>query len=451
MTRCWGDLTSITSYFSRDATTTVDVTRIFGALSAGYGNPLGAVYPSSYADAGTQPNETAQQIFTQEIRVVSPDPTARLTWVGGLFYSRRQQHESSYSYSPVVAGELGEPADESLLSLGTKAIDTQTAAFGQIDYRILDGLKVTAGVRAAETKETFITASGGIFNAGVPALVGDSASQKPVTPKFGISYQADPQDLYYLSIAKGYRVGGVNSALPDYCGATAPTSYDPDYVWSYEVGAKNRLLDNRLQVSSSVFHLDWKNIQNHMLLPCGFGYLANTGNATSNGFDVAADALVTEALKVSFAAAYTDAKLSNTVTLGGVPVVEKGDAIGTVPDVAAPWNLTLSARYDLPPSGSVSSYLWLEDIYHSANPGPFSSQIANSPYYAPLWTADPATNLLNGRIGAIKGSLEVSLFVNNLLNSHPQLDKYTDTQTSTLVDYLTFRPRTVGLNADFHF
>jgi len=38
-------------------------------------------------------------------------------------------------------------------------------------------------------------------------------------------------------------------------------------VWSYEIGAKDSLLDGHLQVDTSVFHIDWKNIQQPVLIP----------------------------------------------------------------------------------------------------------------------------------------------------------------------------------------
>jgi outer membrane receptor protein involved in Fe transport len=448
----WARLTTIASYFSRDASTVVDVTHIFGGLLGGYGNPLGTVYPVSYADAAPQPDSTAQQILTYETRLASSDPSASLTWVGGVFYSRRQQHETSNSYSSALAPGLGAAPEDSILFVGNKSIDTQVAAFGQADYTILDGLKVTGGLRVAEMKTTFVTASGGVLNAGSPPLARGDLKQTPVTPKLGISYQADEKSLYYVSVAKGYRTGGINSPLPTYCGTFAePASYDSDYVWSYEIGAKNHLLSDRVQINSSVFHLNWRNIQNQILLPCGAAYLANTGNANSNGFDVALEALLTEALRLDFSASYTDAKLSNTVSPGGVPLVEKGDAIGTVPDVVAPWNLTLSARYDVALPGNFAGYIWLEDVYHSANPGPFSNDIPTSPNYFPEWVADPPTNMLNGRIGTTTGKLDVSLFVKNMLNSHPNLDKWVDVRSSTIYNYITFRPRTVGLDFDYHF
>jgi iron complex outermembrane recepter protein len=448
----WAKLTSISSYFSRDASTIVDVTRILGAFSEGYRSPLGLVYPTSYADAAPQPDSTKQSVFTQEIRLASSDPTARLTWVGGMFFSHRQVTELTATYSPVISAENGLPPDSNILGLQSSYDDSQLALFGQADYLITPKLKFTAGLRVARTEFNFQSYPSGLYEAGSPPSSNSEATEHPVTPKLILSYQADDANLFYVSAGKGYRVGGGNAPVPSYCApATAPLTFNSDFVYSYEIGAKNRLFDDRVQINSSVYHLDWKGVQDHFLLPCGVAYIANSGSATSNGFDLAVDALLTHAWQVGFSVAYTDAKLNDNVSLDGYPIVEKGDAVGITPDLPVPWTLILSSRYDVPVSATISGYIWVQDIYHSNTPGPFSNDIPTSLSYFPELTANPATNVMNLRIGGVQGKLDVSLFLNNVLNSHPNLAKYQDTTTSTIIDYATLRPRTLGLTVNYNF
>jgi outer membrane receptor protein involved in Fe transport len=447
----FGKLSSVTSYFSRTANTLVDVTRLFGLISGGYGNPLGPEFPASYADAALEPSGTSQDVFTQEIRLASPDSLSRLKWVVGLFYSHARQDEVSNTYSRVISAENGVPPSQPLLYVATNTIDTQSAAFGQVEYVIAGGLKATVGLRVEHMKTDYTDLAGGIFNAGVLPVASGGESENPVTPKFALSYQADTDNLYYIDVAKGYRVGGANSPLPSYCGTTDPITYASDQVWAYEAGAKNRLLGNRLQIDASVFHVDWRNIQQDIFLPCGFGFLANSKNASSDGFDVAIEALVTQRLKIDVSVAYTNAKLRNDVSYAGSLIVQKGDAIGAVPEVISPWNVTLSGQYDIALPGSIKGYLRAEDLFRSRNPGPFATDIPNTIGYAPAFVPNPSTNVVNMRVGAIKGRTEVSLFLQNVLNSQPLLFKNVDYQGSAIVDYSTFRPRTFGLNVDYHF
>ena len=89
-----------------------------------------------------------------------------------------------------------------------------------------------------------------------------------------------------------------------------------------------------------------------------------------------------------------------------------------------------------------------EDIYHSRNPGPFQNDDPTSPNYSPGNTPDPSTSLLNLRAAIQRANSNVALFVNNALDSRPTiLRRYNGGPTYAT----TFRPRTVGLSASWHF
>ena len=45
------------------------------------------------------------------------------------------------------------------------------------------------------------------------------------------------------------------------CPLETPSTYDPDTVWSFEVGAKSSLADGRVQIDGSLFHMIWRNLQ----------------------------------------------------------------------------------------------------------------------------------------------------------------------------------------------
>ena len=151
---------------------------------------------------------------------------------------------------------------------------------------------------------------------------------------------------------------------------------------------------------------------------------------------------------MDLALAYTDAHYTKTVVVDGVPIVDSGDQVGTA---GAPWNVTLSGLYSIPISGTVSSYLRAEEIFHSRNPGPFDWQIPGGINYFPGDQPNPAIYVLNVRAGLTMGSLDLALFVNNALNSHPLLNKGLDVPNSPLAYFTTLTPRTVGLDVVYHF
>lgn len=447
-------LTSISSYFSRFGKTVDDLTGFAGTLgvtsagAAGYGNPLGPEYPVSYSDATAEPNSTYQRILSQEVRLSSLGLDTRLTWVAGLFYSRANQDETENAYSTNIAETLGVvPPTISLQYTGTVSIDTQAAAFGQADYAITNRWKLTAGLRVADMKYSFETLAGGLFNAGAPPEATTETSEHPVTPKVALTFQADPQDLYYVSIGKGFRAGGGNSPLPTYCNASEPATFASDDLWSYEIGAKNRFLDNHVQMDTSAYHIDWTNIQQEVLLiQCGLNYIANTGKAKINGFDLSMNAIVLQRLKLGLAVSYTDSRYSKNVVLFGVPIVDSGDQVG-----GSPWNATMTGEYDFPLPGSVPAFVRAEEVYHSRNPGPFAWQIPGGISYDPETVTNPATHELFLRAGATLNRLQLSVFIDNATNSLPYLNHGTDVPASTLVYLTTLTPRTVGLDAVYQF
>ena len=84
-------------------------------------------------------------------------------------------------------------------------------------------------------------------------------------------------------------------------------------------------------------------------------------------------------------------------------------------------------------------------------PGPFDWQIPGGINYAPATVPNPPTHIFYGRVGTTWGKVDLSVFINNVFNSHPYMNKGVDVQTSTLVYYTTLTPRTVGLDAAYHF
>jgi outer membrane receptor protein involved in Fe transport len=397
----------------------------------------------------------AQRVLTQEIRLSSTDPAARVSWVAGLFYSKSTQRDIFNYYSDDVTVPNGLPLGTSILDTETKVNDTQLAAFGQADIEIAQGLKLSTGLRVARTKFDETTLSAGLFNFGTPPVASGGTSETPITPKVALSYKLD-DTLYYASVAKGYRTGGVNSPIPSYCSRPATEFFSSDNVWSYEIGAKSSLADNRLRIDVSAFHIRWNNIQQAVALTdCGYGYIANTGEAVSNGFDLSVNAIPMKDLTVGLGVAYTSAHFTKDVTVDDLPIVRNGDAIGTLIGGTAlsPWSVSLTANREFAlPFAGATGYLWAQDIYHSKNPGPFTSDIPGGISYNPDLVTNPSMNRVNFRFGIRSDSYDISLFVNNAFDTHPNLNKsLLAGVASPIVSYSTLRPRTVGLSAAYHF
>jgi iron complex outermembrane receptor protein len=128
----------------------------------------------------------------------------------------------------------------------------------------------------------------------------------------------------------------------------------------------------------------------------------------------------------------------------------RGTAISTGAAVP-PWTVTANGEYTFKLL-SQEAYIWVENAFHSANNGPFSTHNpANIVVYDPDLIADPSTNVLNLRTGLRLKTLDVSLFANNLTNTHPQLSLEHTNPGDPRFQAVTLRPLTVGITATLRY
>jgi outer membrane receptor protein involved in Fe transport len=446
----FADLTFNTSYVNRSFNETFDeVLLTCGIFNCGGG--YGGAYPTSPSQAAPSNTGLVMRGFTEELRLTSNDPSAFFTWLGGLYHStRRQQDYQSSLASPVFAGSLGNP----IYYTNQTVWDQNSAIFAQGDLHPTDKLTVTVGGRWEIDKYVQHNQNGsGAFSAGLPPYSSSPPGKEtPFLPKASISYQLDPDNMLYTSVGKGLRVGGDNAGIPTFCGEISPATYQPDYIWSYEIGAKDRFLDGRLQLDSSVFHVRWSKIQTSIELACGQAYTQNLGTAESDGFDMALAALVTDQLKLQLNVGYADAHYAdNSYDAYGHPVAIAGYGIQALGPTVPPWDVIAAANYLIPLANGDKINLRPQWIYHSHNGRPQMSDVPNSPAYLPADVADPVTHLTNLRAEYSHERLTLGLFANNVFNAHPLLNPYQANPSTTLIEYDTFTPRTVGISANYAF
>jgi outer membrane receptor protein involved in Fe transport len=444
----FANLTSTTSYIHRNVRVTSDQSAWLGAGIGGFGSPLGPGFPTSPSDVTPSLFGNEVKGITQEVRLASNQKDAFFAWVAGIYFDHRTQDDIQWDSSASQPGGT-------VVNMAEHTLDDQIAAYVQGDFRVTSKLTATLGERVAKVNSHLNNYVGpGVFDVGIPPTSSTSLKETPNTPRVALSYQANDNNLFYISASKGFRIGGGNMPVPTNLGCTsaAPATYSSDYLWSYEVGAKNTFFDGRLQINSSVFHVAWYNIQQLVYLACLAGYIGNAGNAVSNGFDLALQGVVTQELRVALDVGYANAYYSSNVLDGaGNPLVLAGDKIGFLPQVNAPWNVNATVTYEIPLPNGDNIQLRGDHQYNSQNPGPFVSQIPKSPSYWPSLEPNPPTQVTNIRMGYTRGELNVAVFVNNVFNSTPLLSKFTITPTTNLVGYTTLRPRTTGVSANYKF
>ena len=416
-----------------------------------------------------------QRNFTQEVRIQSDDPSSPLTWVAGVFYQSQRQTSIE---------ELIEPATETLFPFlfgndpdgnpvtvpvyfewpmwgadsyitDSRAREKQLAFFADVTYALTDQLKVTAGARYAKMKYSYTNFADGSQNFE-RTEGGGSSKENPFTPKLSVSYQADPNNLFYATWSKGYRAGGANPPIPvaacapslnDLGVTRAPDSYKSDKVTSWEIGSKNRLFDRKLSLATSVYNIDWTDIQQSVnLRSCSIQYTGNLGSARSRGFDLQATILPFEGLTIDAMIGYTDAYYTKaTVTGPGRIIVNKGNAVG-----GAPWTWSLGGQYDFP-LGANEGYIRADWSHASKRTRLTASQDpAVASRYDPTALTPDATDFVSLRAGTVIGSANISVFVDNLFDATPMLSRgHSGGNDGLLFTRTTFRPRTFGLTLTY--
>jgi iron complex outermembrane recepter protein len=475
----FANLSANASYFDRNVDETLDEAAFVcpglqtpaGSGNPGCGNPLGVGYLNSTSQIAFTPTNLYVRASTVEVRLASKDtPDAWVTWVAGLYYEHRQQRDFQTNYDEYAFAQTfptAPPPAPGLLSnyviqdQHELFIDAQYAVFAQADIHLTSKLTATVGERLAHVTVDGANTTGITQYTGAPPYVPFHSVNNPVTPRLGLSYQFDRDNLAYAAFSEGYRPGGGNPQLPDTgpCAdvARVQSSYSPDYVHSLEVGFKNTVLGSRLQVNTSFFYSQWHNIEQYVSESCGpYAYNTNAGNAVSDGMELQLRALLTEQLRFDMNVAYVNSYYSASGYVPGLPqtdasiVVREGDKVGILPQVNPPWNVNPSLNYSAPLSNGDKVHAQVQMLYTSKSPGPFVSQNTELNGYA-LDAPDPVTHMYNARAGVTIQKLDLTFFINNVFNNTQPLSKYQNNGTSNLVTYTTFRPRTIGLTANLAF
>lgn len=472
----FASLVSNTSYFSRWTNTQTDYTTFHTEILTGTLLSLPPV--NTYSVMSEFINK--QKTFTQEVRLQS-NGSGPLSWVVGAFYQKAKQSAENFTptsgvddFTLAVYGVNSQTAfgypllpitpqtrfQQPLTAhLFDTSIDEQLAAFGQVDYQPAEWITLTAGLRYADTKFSFTNLQEGQLAGGLTSGVG-TQQETPLTPKFGVSIRPADGQLIYATAAKGFRMGGANAPVsPVACSSSlaafgltaAPDTYDSDSVWSYEVGTKNKLLDNRVTVSASGYYINWSNIQRQVSLQCGYFFIANTGSATSKGFDASIDAEPVDGLRLSVSAAYNKATYDQDI-FGGIInpatgeralLLSKGDRIGV-----SPWTVHLGGEYRFNIGGSSEAYFRADYDYRSSFQGAAKPPAVN---FDPLFARIPAVHFASLRAGADFEKWNVSVFVDNVTNRDKPLGYGHTSVVAPLIVHFQQRPRTVGITASHRF
>ena len=124
----------------------------------------------------------------------------------------------------------------------TSSYDTDSfALYGQIDTHLTDKLTLVSGLRVEKWKADYTDND-----------VGDSSKEKTlVGGKIGLDYQRNTNELYYVSLSRGYKPGGVN---PVTTASGLPKEYTTETLWNLDLGVNSSHLDGKLRNRLNLFY-----------------------------------------------------------------------------------------------------------------------------------------------------------------------------------------------------
>ncbi len=224
-------------------------------------------------------NDGSHRQFTQEVKVNGKLFGGVIDYVGGFFYfheENRTDFADILNLGPIlgIPGNVGFPA-----VLADRTLRNTTNAYAgylQVDANVTEQIKLTAGVRYTDEKKNLgISDNRAACIANLTPNCLDSRNlavnlpsgrlaipleqrTKQWTPRFAVNFQPNKDMLFFASATNGFKSGGWNAR------GSAPNTllpFDPEKVWSYELGAKTELFDRRLRVNVTGFWLETKALQ----------------------------------------------------------------------------------------------------------------------------------------------------------------------------------------------
>jgi iron complex outermembrane receptor protein len=253
-----------------------------------------------------------------------------------------------------------------LSSNGQVQSTESTAVFAQADWRFAENWTLTFGARWTEEEKDFIGGNSAVF--WDPAA-GDSVPNSPndprpqdgkwddVTPKIGLSWDANDDIMFYASYTEGFKSGGFFGRQSDF---ELDVSYEPEFVETFEAGMKSTWLDGRMTFNPVVFYSDYKDKQEQYFVPVDLSNVASlVANAAAMdifGVELELELQITESWNIRANYGYLDAEYN------GFIADLNGDGISTDNDGLTPRNTPENTF------GVASTYNWeLGDGKLSAN------------------------------------------------------------------------------------
>ena len=296
--------------------------------------------------------------FTQEFRIASK-LAGPLNYQAGVYFFKDKLVGESFGYN----SDTGLQTSYST----TQQKNTAYALFGSVNYDVSDVLKLRGGLRYTRDEKTFDMLTG-FADPRSKTIAGSK-----VTGDIGGTYKLSKETNLFARLATGFRGASFGSPTS----GQNLTFAEPETTVSYEAGIKSDLFDKRARVGFSVFNYEVKNQQ---LTAVGgttnITSLMNAKKTRGQGFEMDAEALVTQQLRLSAGLSYNDTKIEQAdlrVPVCGSGLCHPTDPVaggfasidGNPLPQAPKWIANATARYGVPMGNNSELYFFGDVAYRS--------------------------------------------------------------------------------------
>lgn len=310
-------------------------------------------------------NALSHRQFSQELRLLGSALDNMLDYTFGAYYlDTKTLNPARVQTEGFIPSPLDFFSDD-------KATLKSWALFGAVDFRPVDRLTLSAGLRYSNEKKTYtFDRDYSPSNLSVLNFVSTGRNQDDrINPRFSIAYELTDDINVYGSYATGFTASAFN-ARP--FGASGIFALEPEDVTSYELGFKSTLLDNMLRLNAAAFLTEFDKIVGTLRDPtarnggCAVFCNDNVGDAEIKGFEVEALARPLDGLRISGSVGYTDFQYKRLLA------TTQGLTLDSPQTRVPKWTLSGAVQYDAPvgsdqyviPRVDVS---YRSDVAHSNN------------------------------------------------------------------------------------
>ncbi len=351
---------------------------------------------------------------------MSSDDSGPFVWSAGVYYRNRDYQYGTLQNGQHVEGGVPyyccyEGSEVALTDTPFTRKSESWAVFGNVSYDVSELLELGVGLRYFNDDQELKnqTFQSGSFNS--------------TNPRFYANYSVNDNIQLYANFAKGFRSGGFNNfGFP---------VYEPENLWSYEVGTKMSLLENKLDAELSVFYTDYEGVQIVGINPDPVGNVtSNAGDAEVKGVEWLLSFHATENFTIGVSGTKTDSEIVK-LAIGG-----SSHAVGDPLDLVPSYSFAFWADYNFYWSGQVPGFARID--YSQQGKSIFRNRSIGAHY---LGYSD-VINMMNARLGLQRDNWSFEFFAQNLLNEDGFLDALQIERNAAVP-----RPRTFGIKVGLDF